>query len=76
MAVAPIYMMFEATQYQNPNTEYSYSELNHYVWAYMIGPFIGSILGGILTIIHSLCAKKGGNASYEEVKAEAEGGLE
>ena len=51
-AVASIYMMFEATQYQNPNTEYSYGELNHYVWAYLIGPLLGAFFGGILTIIH------------------------
>lgn len=73
-AIAAIYMMFEATQYQSPNTFYSYSELNHYLWAYMIGPIVGAFLGGILTIIHQVCAKKGGNATYEDIKNETDKG--
>ena len=71
-AIAIWYMIFEATQYQNPNTEYDYGELNHYVWAYLFGPLVGAILGGILTIIHEACAKSGGNASREEAADEVQ----
>ena len=73
-ATAAIYMMFEATQYQNPNAEYDYGTLNHYLWAYILGPIAGAFFGGILSIIHQVCAKKGGNASYDEVKAETDTG--
>ena len=71
-AIACWYMMFEATQYQNPNTEYEYGELNHYVWAYLFGPICGAFIGGILTIIHEACAKSGGNASQSEVADEVQ----
>ena len=71
-AIAIWYMIFEATQYQNPNTKYDYGELNHYVWAYLFGPLVGAILGGILTIIHEACAKSGGNASRQEAADEVQ----
>ena len=71
-AIAVWYMMFEATQYQNPNTELEYGELNHYVWAYLFGPICGAILGGILTIIHEACAKSGGGTTPDEAADEVE----
>ena len=51
-ALASMYVFFETTQYNYPNDDISADELNHYLWAYFIGPFVGAILGGFLFWIH------------------------
>ena len=33
---------------------------NHYLWAYLIAPFVGAVLGGILFHIHAKCTEKKG----------------
>lgn len=61
-ALASGYIFFETTQYNYPNTVYDSSQLNHYWWAYALGPMAGGFVGGILFLMHSKCANtKGGS---------------
>ena len=55
-ALASGYIFFETTQYNYPNTVYDSSQLNHYWWAYALGPLAGGFVGGILFLIHAKCA--------------------
>lgn len=34
--------------------------LNHYLWAYLIAPFVGGLIGGIFFHIHAKCTEKKG----------------
>lgn len=61
-ALASGYIFFETTQFNYPNTVYTSGQLNHYWWAYALGPMAGGFVGGILFLIHSKCANsKGGS---------------
>ena len=55
-ALALGYIMFETTQFQNPNEIIPPKKLCHYIWAYTIGPIIGGLLGGLFHLIHVKCA--------------------
>ena len=62
------YISFAVSQYAYPNIstdaafKYKYgfdpsaTQVNHYLWVYMIAPFVGGIVAGILHLIHSKCA--------------------
>ena len=55
-ALVSAYIMFETTVYNEPNSVVDASYLNHYLWAYFIGPLAGGALGGFLSLIHGKCA--------------------
>jgi glycerol uptake facilitator-like aquaporin len=64
-ALASAYIMFEVMEYDTPNQYYTGTELNHYLWAYIIGPLVGAVAAGFLHIIHSKCSAKKGSSSDE-----------
>ena len=55
-ALATSYIIFEVSQNKWPNradaSEINNENLNHYLWAYMIGPMVGGILGGMAHLVH------------------------
>ena len=53
-AIAAAYIAFVVSQ--NDNAE----AYNHYLWVYMISPFVGAAIGGILYMIHKRCANAKG----------------
>ena len=53
-AIAAAYIAFIASQVDDAES------VNHYLWVYMISPFIGAACGGILYLIHSRCANTKG----------------
>ena len=67
-ALACGYISFAVSQYNYPNipTDESWestygfgpsaTQVNHYLWVYMIAPFVGGAIAGILHLIHSKCA--------------------
>ena len=61
--IACAYIMFETSQFDLPNNVYSNDELNHYVWAYLLAPIFGGLIGGFLHIVHKKCLEKGGQAA-------------
>ena len=52
-ALASAYTLFEVTQYSFPNTSIVSSDLNHYVWAYILAPLVGGLIGGLLFLMHN-----------------------
>ena len=69
------YIMFETSQYDFPNTPYKSYELNHYVWAYLLCPMLGGVLGGILHILHAKCVEKKGTVDSNEATDDAKNAL-
>ena len=68
-ALACMWVAYEVTQYESPNKSYDSEQLNHYVWAYIIGPLLGGAAAGILALIHQKCAgDKNRNTSRGDVK--------
>ena len=53
-AIAAAYISFVVSQHDD-NKAY-----NHYLWVYMLSPFIGAACGGILYMIHKRCANAKG----------------
>ena len=63
-ALACGYISFAVSQYNYPNIksvdeyvdQYGFeptaTSVNHYLWAYMVAPFIGAVIAGILHLIH------------------------
>ena len=60
-ALASAYIAFECGQAATPNALVPNDQLNHYLWAYMIGPICGGAIAGFLHIIHAKCAKAKGH---------------
>ena len=58
--------MFEVAEADYPNPVTPADKLNHYLWAYMIGPMAGGAIGGLLSIIHAKCAAKKGSDNNTE----------
>ena len=75
-ALATSYIIFEVSQNKEPtiydSDDFGNDHLNHYLWAYMIGPLVGGALGGIAHLIHSACINK----SDDSGASEAESGLD
>ena len=68
-AMASMYIFFETTQYNAPNVEIPAHELNHYLWAYFIGPLVGAVLGGFLFWIHRQTA----DGNVQDIKINLKG---
>ena len=49
--------MFETAEWNTPNADYDSKNINHYLWAYCIGPMVGAAIGGFLYWIHRQTAK-------------------
>ena len=59
-ALSAAYILFETTQFKTPNKVVPAYELNHYLWAYILGTLIGGAAGGFLHLIHSKCSNTKG----------------
>ena len=71
-ALACGYISFAVSQYNYPNIspdavyeqEYGFgpsaTQINHYLWVYMIAPIVGGFIAGILHLIHNKCASTKG----------------
>ena len=60
-ATTSAYWIFIKTQYKDPNyTEWNSTVNNHYLWAYLLGPLVGAVFGGLLHNIHKKCVQKNG----------------
>ena len=59
-ALACAQIMYEITQFDTPNTFLPAEDINKYVWAYIIGPIFGAVLGGFLSLIHQKCVRTPG----------------
>ena len=55
-ALASAYMVLTVTQ----DTNVSADHYNHYLWVYMLVPFLGGAIGGVLHWIHTKCVEKQG----------------
>ena len=79
-ALACGYISFAVSQYNYPNInddewwvkirgfEPSATQVNHYLWAYILAPFAGAIIAGILHLIHSKCANVKGRDNDETLE--------
>ena len=55
-ALAAAYIAYETSEHAYEHS----SQVNHYLWVYMISPFVGAAIGGILWQIHSRCVSAKG----------------
>ena len=79
-ALACGYISFAVSQHNYPNTmddstykrihgfEQSDKEVNHYLWVYMVAPFVGAVIAGILHLIHSKCSNVKGRDNDEKLE--------